>query len=370
MNWRAIHQLLPFFSRGDAIGNLALATREVLRAWGFQSEIFAELWEPVLAKECRPLEVYRSRPDNLLILHYSVGGQSNRFVLNVPDRVVVWYHNITPPRFFYAVNGDLARRLQDARRDLALLANKATAMADSAFNQDELTQIGFRVLGVVPPILSFDHLRASDTMREARAASNWLCVGRIAPNKCIHDIIKAFYFYHARIQPDSRLWLVGSDEGMAEYARALTRLVARLSLDDAVVFAGRVDRVGDYFRNADIYISMSEHEGFCIPLVEAMHCDIPILAYASTGVPDTLGGVGVLIREKNYSMIAELAHQIISDTSLRARLIARQRERLAAFAPEIVRAHLRACLERAYQKDTVNRFGIRSNGEINGSRNF
>jgi glycosyltransferase involved in cell wall biosynthesis len=351
MNWRAIHQLLPFFSRGDAIGNLALATRAVLRAWDFQSEIFAELCEPGLARECRPLEAYRSRPDNLLILHYSVGGQSNRFVLNVPERVVVWYHNITPPRFFFAVNGDLARRLQDARRDLALLANKAIAIADSSFNQAELTHAGFRVLGVVPPILAFEHLRASGAMRVSRTASNWLSVGRIAPNKCVHDIIKAFYFYHTQFQPDSRLWLVGSDEGMAEYTRALTRLVARLKLDDAVVFAGRVDSVGEYFRIADIYVSMSEHEGFCVPLVEAMHCDIPILAYASTGVPDTLGRAGVLIHEKNYPRIAERAHQIISDAPYRAQLIAQQRDRLAAFVPEVVRAQMRACLSGAANQD-------------------
>jgi len=345
---RQIHQMLPFFGYGDAIGNHALALRRVLREWGYASEIFAEVWEPRLKGECHPYQAYRafSHPDNVLILHYSVGGQVNRFVMNPPDRVVLYYHNITPPHFSYAVNGDLARHLQEAQRDLPRLIEKASAIADSPFSQQELERIGLRVLGVVPPILSFEHLQPSHPNRAESNGTMWLHVGRLAPNKCIHDTIKAFYFYHTWIERCSRLLLVGSAEGMQEYVDALQRLVARLGLQDAVIFTGRVEDVGAYYQMADVYISMSEHEGFCIPLVEAMHCDVPVIAYASTSVPFTLGEAGVLIRRKEYPVIAEIAHEVVTNDALRARLINCQRERAAAFAPDVVRDELRKCLDK------------------------
>ena len=351
---RQIHQILPFFGYGDAIGNHALGLRRVLREWGYPSEIFAEVWEPRLAKECHPYHTYRefSHPDNLLILHYSVGGQVNRFVLNLPDRVVIYYHNITPPHFFYAVNGDLARRLQEARRDLPLLVEKASAIADSPDNQRELESIGFRVLGVVPPLLSFEYSQSSHTIRfeltSDQSETTWLHVGRLAPNKCIHDVIKSFYYYHTWIAPRSRLLLVGTADGMQEYVDALQRLVSRLGLEGAVIFTGRVEQVGHYYQMADVYVSMSEHEGFCIPLVEAMRYGVPVLAYASTGVPSTMGDAGVLILRKEYPAVAEIAHEVITNDSLRARLVKSQRDRLAAFAPEVVRDQLRKCLDLAF----------------------
>ena len=350
---RQVHQILPFFGVGDAIGNHALGLQCVLREWGYQSEIFAEVWEPRLAGKCRPYHAYRqsSHPDNLLILHYSVGAQANQFVLSLPDRVVIYYHNITPPHFFYAVNGDLARRLHEARRDLRLWRGRASAIADSPYNQAELEQMGFRVLGVAPPILSFEHLSTTRVtqagLTSAKSEITWLHVGRLAPNKCIHDIIKAFYYYHTWITPRSHLLLVGTAEGMDVYVDALHRLVIRLDLEAAVVFTGRVEDVGPYYQMADVYVSMSEHEGFCIPLVEAMRYGVPVLAYASTGIPSTMGDAGVLIEQKEYPVIAEIAHEVITNDSLRTRLVKCQRERLAAFAPDVVRDEFRKCLDLA-----------------------
>lgn len=344
MKPRAIHQILPYLGYGDAIGNLAFELRGVLRAWGYTSEIFAEVCEPRLARECRPLSDYRrfSNAENFLILHYSVGGAANRFVLDVPDRVIVYYHNITPPHFFYAINGDLARRLQEARRDLPLLRERATAIADSPYNQRELEALGFHVLGVTPPILSFAHLPSPS---DHHATTDWLFVGRMSPNKCVHDVIRAFHYYHTRLDANAHLWLVGSAEGMSEYVRALERLVARLKLERAVTFAGHVEEVGVYYQKAGVYVSMSEHEGFGIPLVEAMHCGVPVLAFAATSVPETLGDAGVLIQRKDFPVIAELAHEIVTNETLRARIVQCQRARVAAFAPENVCAQLQKCFE-------------------------
>jgi L-malate glycosyltransferase len=353
-----VHQILPFLTHGDAIGNLALELRRLLRSWGYLSEIFAENWDPQLAKECRPFGEYnrQSDPDNILILHYSTGGQVNRFVRNLKDRVIIYYHNITPSHYFYWANGTLAQELKEARRDLECLAGTVPAICDSPYNQQELEELGFRVLGIVPPILSFAHLEThSDDASPFPSHSssttphpvNWLHVGRLAPNKCIQDIIKAFYYYHTWITPHSHLWLVGSGEEMQPYVNDLQDLVTKLDLGAAVTFAGHVDQLAPFYRMADVYISMSEHEGFCIPLVEAMYLDVPVVAYASTGIPFTLDRAGVLVRQKSYWVIAEMIHEIIMNDPLRKRLIQIQRARLSAFEPDTVRAHFRTCLELA-----------------------
>lgn len=359
MMFRQIHQILPTLSYGDAIGNQVLELRRLLREWGYASEIFAEHWHARLTGECRPYEEYRrfSHPDNLLILHYSIGGAVNRFVLGLPDRRVIYYHNITPAHFFYQVNGEMARWLHEARQDLILFAGKVPAIAASPYNQQELQAFGFSGVGVAPYILTFDQLESGASspgaykIRERfgkQGTVDWLYIGRLVPNKCIQDAIKAFYYYHTWIVPTSRLVLVGSGEGAESYVAELYRLVTRLKLDGAVVFAGHyaaADGLAALYQMADVYISMSEHEGFCIPLVEAMRFGVPVLAYASTGVPYTLGDAGVLFQRKDYPVIAEMAHEIIANKPLRDRLVTAQRARVEAFAPEHARERFWTCLK-------------------------
>jgi len=360
--FRQIHQILPFLAFGDAIGNQVLELRRLLREWGYCSEIFAENWDPRLATECRSYQEYArySHPDNLLILHYSIGGEVNRLVLDVPDRAVIYYHNITPAHFFYWVNGHMARQCAEARRDLPMLAKKKIlAIAASPYNADELKSIGFEVLGVVPYIIQFEKLKVGESspgsveIRRRFADSNainWLYVGRLVPNKCSQDIIKVFYYYHTWINPASRILLVGTGAGFEIYTEDLQRLVNRLGLEQAVIFAGHygaADGLGMFYRMADLYVSMSEHEGFCIPLVEAMYYGLPVLAYASTGVPYTLENAGVMVRHKDYAVVAEIAHEMIANVELRSRLVEGQRARLAAFVPDVAHTQFRACVEAA-----------------------
>ncbi|MBI4787806.1 MAG: glycosyltransferase family 4 protein [Chloroflexi bacterium] len=356
---RQIHQILPFFAYGDAIGNQVLELRRLLRNWGYVSEIFAENWDPRLAGECRSYREYHrlSHKDNLLILHYSTGGEANHFVLTVPDHVVIYYHNITPAHFFYWANGAVAREVEQARRELEQLAGKLPAIAASPYNAQELQGMGFTVLGVAPYILTFERLDAGLQNHGAAEikqrfadpqAINWLYVGRLAPHKCVHDIIKAFYYYHAWITPRSRLLLVGTGTGLEHYVADLHRLTHKFGLDESVVFAGHYgagDGLAAFYQIADLYVCMSEHEGFCIPLVEAMYYGLPVLAYASASVPFTLGTAGVMMQKKDYATIAETAHEIATCDALRSRLIAGQHTRLATFAPGPARAQFRACLD-------------------------
>ncbi len=357
----AIHQLLPTLGYGDAIGNHVLALQARFRAWGFRSEIFAERWHPKLEKYCRPYTEYRrvQHAGNLALLHYSIGGEINDFAQTLPDRVLLYYHNITPAHYFYRVNGELARQLQQARTALAQLATRFPAIAASAYNAAELRAMGFAVLGVAPYWVRFDDLDAglrspgADAIRARYgewSGTTWLYIGRLAPNKCIHDAINAFYYYHAWMQPASRLILVGTGEGLQPYVDSLYRQVTRLGLDGAVAFAGHyaaADGLAAFYEMADVYVSMSEHEGFCIPLVEAMHYDVPVVAHAATGVPDTLGDAGILIKQKTPAVIAEMIHELLTAEDLRAAIVAGQRARLAAFAPARAQAALAAVLAQA-----------------------
>ena len=356
---RQIHQMLPTLGYGDAIGNHVLALRDLFRSWGYESEIFAERWHPRLADVCHHFQDYRrfNHPDNLVLLHYSIGGEINRYALNLPDRVVLYYHNVTPAHFFYQVNGELARQLHEARQDLQALAGKIPAIAASAYNAQELESMGFDVVGVSFYIITFDRLDSglsqagSQEIRRRFDKENsfdWLYIGRLAPNKCIHDIIKSFYYYHAWIQPESRLLLVGTGEGLEPYVDHLYRLVSRLGLDGSVVFAGHYgaeDGLAGFYRMADVYVSMSEHEGFCIPLIEAMHYDLPVVAHASTGVPYTMGQAGVLIHQKDPAVVAEMVHEVEINETLRHQLIKGQHTQLDLFSPDQARAQLREVLQ-------------------------
>ena len=169
-------------------------------------------------------------------------------------------------------------------------------------------------------------------------------MGRITPNKRQEDLVKLL-FYYRRLQPEARLVLVGQPE--EKYLIWLKRLVDRLGLTEAVTFTGRVSQqeMVTYYRAADVFISMSEHEGFGKPLIESMYFDLPVLAYASTAVPSTLGGAGVLFKRKDYEALAELLDLIIYDEDLRTNLIAGQKERVGAFLEPQVRAQWLAYLE-------------------------
>ncbi len=353
---RAIHQILPTILSGDAIGNHVLELRRLFRGWGYASEIFAQQWQPGLSTQVQPYLSYTrlSHPDNLLILHFSIGGEVNRFVVGLPDRLILYYHNITPAHFFAPYDAQIALSLDEARRDLASFAGQVPAIAASNFNARELQALGFQVVGVVPYVFALqqhpNHIDGGNAVQlrqrfEVSGSTDWLHVGRLAPNKCIHDIIKSFYYYHTWINPASRLLLVGNGAGLDRYVDRLKRLIAHLRLGQVVVFTGQVDQPAPFYRMAQVYVAMSEHEGFCVPLLEAMQQDLPIVGFAAAAVPETLGGAGVLIHRKDHPVIAEVVHEVVSNAALRAHLSAGQRVRLAAYEPEKARADLRACLD-------------------------
>jgi glycosyltransferase involved in cell wall biosynthesis len=336
-----IDQAVPSFSIGDAIGNDALALREILRRRGVTSEIFTRAGHPALERESRPWSAYAGvdAPGNVCLFHFSIGTPVAEDFRHLRARRVLIYHNITPPEFASGVNPMMERECRLGREQLRRLAGcTELGITVSEYNRRELEEAGFARTAVVPIIVDFsDHDRqepAPDVLARWRdGRTNILHVGRFAPNKRLEDLVRAFHCYR-RIDPHSRLLLVGSSVGLENYAAAVRDLALRLGNPD-VHCLGHVSfrQLCTFYRIADLYLALSEHEGFCVPLLEAMHFGVPIVARAAGAVPETLGAAGLTVRGAPPEEVAELMRLAITDREVRQRLLAAGRARLGDFAP-------------------------------------
>lgn len=351
----AIHQFVAGFSKGDAISNEARVLRTLFRSWGHASEIYCETRRilPELRREARDIGTAAATiaPDDIALLHLSIGSPVNEAFRQLKARRAMLYHNITPPDFFLGLNpeirGHLLRGLEQA---CALAGSAEVTMAVSRFNAGELEAMGHRNVQVMPLMLDRGQWegpadrRVLDSLRDG--AKNILFVGRCAPNKRIEDLLFAFHYFQKYVHPESRLIHVGSWAGLERYYALLKTKATDLRLRN-VVFAGSVrpEELRAYYQAADVFLCMSEHEGFCIPVLEAMAHGVPVLAYAAAAVPETLDGAGVQFREKRYDAIAEMMGRLAADISLRNTIITHQRERLGRYfaqnLPEKMRAYLR-----------------------------
>ncbi|HWQ20769.1 MAG TPA: glycosyltransferase family 4 protein [Methanotrichaceae archaeon] len=352
MNNLRINQILAALEYGDAIGNEALAINELLRSWGYKSKIYADGIHPKLVDMATHSKKYKkSSSEDLVIFHFSIGSEVSKFVKTLPDKKIIIYHNITPPHFFWGINDSLVYLLRKGREELAEFADITDlALGVSEYNRRELVDLGFKNTGVLPLLIDFNKYAKEPDQRVLAAFDddyiNLVFVGRIVPNKRDEDIIKMFYYFNKYIEPRSRLILVGSYKGMDRYYSMLQNLVSRLNLNN-VYMTGHVslEELIAYYKVADVFVSMSEHEGFCVPLLESMYFGVPILAYSSSAIPDTLSGSGVLLKEKRYEEAAEMAYLLATDADLRDKIIRKQRTRLRDFDAKIVEAKLKKYIE-------------------------
>jgi L-malate glycosyltransferase len=338
----AVHQLLPDLQRWDAISNYARSLRKFLVDAGNQSTIYAARTDQAWNEICQPADTASFQPDDILIFHYSIDSHLVDEYIAAKCKKVLIYHNITPFTYFNGVNDKLAQLLKYGRERLPILAGDTVlALGDSEYNRLELDEAGFKKTGVMPIIIDFADYDVRPRRKIIRKyggeATNILFVGRVAPNKRHEDILRVFYYYQKMIDAEARLFLVGSHTGTDAYLTYLRRLVTELKLKD-VFFCGAVklEDLVAYYKVADVFLSMSRHEGFCVPLLESMHFDVPIVALGITAVPGTLGGAGVLVNEANTPGIAELTHQVAVKGDLRDRVVAGQRKRLGDFNPDLL----------------------------------
>jgi glycosyltransferase involved in cell wall biosynthesis len=337
---------------GDAVSFDAVNKWRSLRELGVPGELYASVRDDHHRRLAQPVEAHRPAADELIVFHYSTWSRAAEYVQRLPDaRVLLVYHNITPTRWFEGVHtgAEEDSRLGRARLP-GFVRQTPYAVAMSEYSRRELEEVGFADTGVVPLLIDFAELdepapALSERLRDGYV--NVLSVSRIAPNKRHEDTIKLFYYYKRLINPRSRLLLVGGTV-VGGYRLWLERLVRRLGLGPDVLFPGHVTNrdMAAYFRSAQAYVCMSEHEGFGSPLLQAMYCRVPVLAFEATAVPFTVGDAGVLLRRKDPRAGAEALRLLVDETPLRRRMIEKGRARVAEFAPDRTRQRFVAAVGR------------------------
>ncbi len=345
-----VHQVLATLGYGDAIGHEVLGIQRVLRGAGYGSEIFVETADPrleALTIDYREM-VGAIEPDDILIHHFSIGSRASRTAYALPGRMVLVYHNITPPEYFIGIHKELVKLCFHGRRELtAYIGRSDLALGDSEFNRRELASLGFRSTAVLPVVPDFIHLDVPPAQSITGAFdddwTNVMFVGRVIPNKKFEEVIRAFHAYRTRHNPRSRLLLVGAYSGFETYLAMLQLLVARLGTPD-VHFLGHVrdEELTALYDIADLFLCASEHEGFCVPLIEAFYKRVPVVAFAATAVPMTMDGGGVLYDTRDPVRLADIMAALLDDPSLQDAVVASQDaafERLLArdFAATLLR---------------------------------
>jgi glycosyltransferase involved in cell wall biosynthesis len=335
-----INQWVPAAHRGDAIGDSARRVRDLLRGLGHESDLYALTIDDELKHEVRPFSDPAARRGDLTIFHFALPSSMTEAFASLGSGRILQYHNVTPAAFFAAYDPALFRLASLGREDLRTLVGQVDlALGDSDYNRQELEALGFERTGVFP--IAVDTSRVTQRVRRPALEQilddglvNFLFVGRIAPNKKIEDHIRLAEHYKRYVDAYYRFIFVGRYDVVPHYYSTIRALMAEYRLlNDRFVFTGPVpdEELAVYYQHAAVYISLSEHEGFCVPLLEAMAADVPVLAYAAGAVPDTLGGAGVQFAPKDLEHAAELLGALAFDDDLRAQVLAGQRRRLADF---------------------------------------
>jgi glycosyltransferase involved in cell wall biosynthesis len=347
----AIHQFHSGSALGDGVTNGMLFTQKLLRELGFASNIYVQHVDPALGGAVLPHTALRSGPDDVLLVHHSMGHDLTQWVIDRPERKIIVYHNITPPA---AMPTDSPHRqyAEIGRLQLKLFRQcMIGCIAVSPFNAQELTENGYKNIGIIPLLVDLDNIRSApfrlpDTHPQGRrtpsAPYTILSVGRVSEHKCQHQIIDMARHLRRLLLHPFQVMLLGGYEENSPYIGKLRRMIADHDLGGIIHLPGKVSDTDLYgwYRATDVLLSLSDHEGFCMPLVEAMAVDLPVVAYGSGNVPSTLDGAGLLLERKWPDETAALIAHLLRDRALQRKLIARGRTRLASLEPLTIRAQL------------------------------
>lgn len=313
---------------GDAVTNQMLEIQNILIEEGYESEIYAQHIDQRLSKKIKNISGYVGNKDNILLVHHSMGFDLFDSIVSLPDKKALIYHNITPERFFNDewTKSYIRLGLQETKEYRKYVQY---AIADSNYNRKELIRMGFNNIDVMPVQISlnrFDNIKADEKMLvEYKKGKNILFTGRVVPNKRQSDVIKAFAIYAKYFNEEAKLLFAGDDSNYV-YVEELKKMCQNLEISDKVRFLGKVSEaeLKACYEVADIFLCMSEHEGFGVPLLEAMTFKVPVIAFKSSAIPETMGGAGILVSEKNFPMIGALLDEVIENKELYTRIVERQ----------------------------------------------
>jgi L-malate glycosyltransferase len=349
-----IHHFVPVLHRGDAVGRHTLRLRDATRGRGIDSHIYVDVVEEETAGETRLAVSYadEAQRGDIVVYQFATASYMAPWLAGRRETLVVNYHNITPPELMAPWDHHLALGQLRAQGDLRVLAPRTTlAVADSAYNESHLAAAGFAATAVIPPSAAVaDADESADgsadrtgqgeeatgapspstRSRDGDAGARWLAVGRVSPNKALEDTIAALAVTRQHHDPAATLLVVGKPATEA-YDAALRRYVAELGLAGAVTFTGhaRDATVAAAYASADVLVVTSAHEGFCVPVVEAMAARLPVVAVDQGALPEVLGDAGTLVTSRHPYDLAEAVNALLSDGARRAELAAAAPRRLA-----------------------------------------
>ena len=338
--------LVPELGVGDAISNHTRLMRELLVSKGVSVRIIVERElgpgdETIVAQRWHPTR-------STVILQHGIGSQLAEIVIEQELPTILNYHNITPSKYVEYWYPELCHGVKWGREQLRkLIPSTRLAIADSKFNARELRQAGYEDVVVSPILWQMPASRGVDFLNRScstRGSDTVLFVGRITPNKCHHDLIAAFALL-SRVRPRSRLVFIGEASPVL-YQESLEALTDRLGLHNRVIFAGKVsdEDLHNWYQVSDIFVSASEHEGFGVPLVEAMANGLPVVAYDAAAISEIVGVAGIILNDKRPANLAVAIDRVISDRELRAVLRSRGMQSVQQFDIAVTRELMWAAL--------------------------
>ena len=346
---KRVWQFLPTISEGDAVSNGCLAISALLSEKGVENRISARYNHLRRSIDVKKFEKARKEiaEDDLILYHLSVGEDMNDWFADLPNKKVVIYHNITPAHFFRKYNSTLSQSSETGRKQLAAMASKVTAaITVSSYNAQELEDMGFPKPSVIPILIPFEDYRqepdAARMQELSDGKTNILFVGRVAPNKCQEDILALFSEYIKNYDPDARLILAGSSKGMELYFEKIQKYVEKLGLSDHVILPGHTSfaEILAFYRSAHAFVIMSEHEGFCVPVVEAFFFGVPVMACDFGAIGETMGNAGVLLDHKDPARAAAVLNEMVHNEAFREQEKARMQQEMARFDEKKVKERI------------------------------
>jgi len=327
----SIHQFVSSFSERDAVGKIVLTIQETLQDAGYESGIYAEIIPSALKNKVNNFSCFeKNDKQSIVIYHHTFASDLVNYLKTLENPKFLIYHNITPPEFFQGFDEETAIGCARGIEQLKLLQKMVLgAICFSNYSKNDLIENGFTNVSVIPPVIDFCKSKISITPTITKNSTSLLYVGRIVPHKKVEDILKIFAFYNQCVNGNSKLYLIGAYNISDPYFCWLQKIIEELKLQNVYFLSEISDaKLAFYYANSDVYISMSEHEGFCIPLIESMCYKLPVLAFNATAIPETLNGSGILLKEKNFEEIAELIQIIGENNNLRNRIISEQDEKI------------------------------------------
>ena len=355
-----LYHVLSSLVYGNAIGDDVLAIDKYLKKAGYDSGIMACIIDEKLLTRAEVFRPEKINEEDIIIYHKSSGDTLQQQIQSIHCKKIMLYHNITPAKYFQPYDKLMFIKLEQGYRQIeTLIPYLDYIWGVSAYNLQEILDAGMEMsrTAVLPIILDFEqYMQPADTAVlhriGSREGTKLLFTGRIAPNKCQEDVIKVFYYYKHFVDNKAQLYLVGSYRGMEKYYAKLQGFVAELGLSD-VYFTGHISfqELLAYYKACDVFVCMSEHEGFCVPLVECMYFDLPIVAYASSAIPETLAGSGVLLHDKDYGQFCDAIKRLQQDSAYRQEIIAGQRAALDCYQPDVIAQQLYALLDEVMQNE-------------------